>query len=79
MLDRSILHLFIDEGKGYLKPGFRKRYFASSERSAGSNALRKCEVPTKWAKYLVSKDINSHLDHMFKDATDLRIHGDSSG
>ena len=45
---RTMMHLGFDEEQ----PGFKKKYFASSEKTAGSNALRKCEVPSKWAKHL---------------------------
>ena len=75
VLERSILHLCFDEDQ----PGFKKKHFASSERSGGSNALRKCEVPNKWAKHLMTREINGRLDEMFRDAADLRIHGDSTG
>ena len=52
VLDRSILHLTFDEEEEVLKPGFKKKFFASSERRLGSSALRKCEVPNKWTKHL---------------------------
>lgn len=73
-LNVTVLHLLFEE-----EYGFKKKYFASSERSGGSNALRKCEVPNKWVKHLQTREINSTFDEMFRDATDLRIHGDSTG
>lgn len=73
-LNVTIVHLLFED-----EYGFRKKYFASSERSGGSNALRKCEVPNKWVKHLQRREIESNLDDMFRDATDLRIHGDSTG
>ena len=58
---RTMMHLGFDEEQ----PGFKKNYFASSQRRAGSNALRKCEVPSKWSKHLQAREIQNHLYAMF--------------
>ena len=79
VLNRSILHLSVDEGLEEYKPGFKKNYFASSQRRCGSSALVRCEVPVPWSKHLIRSEIDSHLNLMFKDAPDIRIYGDATG
>lgn len=70
----TMMHLGFDEDLS----GFKKNYFAASQRRKGSKVLCKMELPTKWNKYLSTKDIMNHLHKLFETAHDLKIYGHPS-